>query len=40
MTQNLVKMCRLRLLWMNDTPRKNIALKAIHVRPALLLQKP
>ena len=29
-----------RLLWTNDTPLKNIALEAIHVVPALLLQKP
>ena len=27
-------------LWTNDTPLKNIALKAIHVMPVLLLQKP
>ena len=27
-------------LWTNNTPLKNIALKAIHVMPALLLQKP
>ena len=26
--------------WTNDTPLKSIALKAIHVMPALLLQKP
>ena len=26
--------------WTNNTPLKNIALKAIHVMPALLLQKP
>ena len=26
--------------WANDTPLKNIALKTIHVIPALLLQKP
>ena len=26
--------------WTNDTPLKSIALKAIHVIPALLLQKP
>ena len=31
---------RLLNLWTNDTPLKNIALKAIHVVPALLLQKP
>ena len=27
-------------LWINDTPLRNIALKAVHVMPALLLQKP
>ena len=26
-------------IWTNDTPLKNIALKAIHLMPALLLQK-
>ena len=31
---------RLINLWTKDTPLKNIALKAIHVMPALLLQKP
>ena len=31
---------RLLNLWTNDTPLKNKALKAIHVMPALLLQKP
>ena len=25
--------------WTNDTPLKSIALKAIHIMPALLLQK-
>ena len=30
---------RLLNLWTKDTPLKNIALKAIHVMPALLLQK-
>ena len=27
-------------LWINDTPLRKIALKAVHVMPALLLQKP
>ena len=27
-------------LWIQDSPLKSIALKAIHVMPALLLQKP
>ena len=27
-------------LWINDTPLRKIALKAVHVIPALLLQKP
>ena len=27
-------------LWINDTPLREIALKAVHVIPALLLQKP
>ena len=31
---------RLVNLWTNDTPLQNIALKAIHVMPALLIQKP
>ena len=31
---------RLINLWTNDSPLENIALKAIHVIPALLLQKP
>ena len=31
---------RLLNLWTNNTPLKNIALKAIHVMLALLLQKP
>ena len=26
--------------WTNDTPLKSISLKAIHVMPALLLEKP
>ena len=31
---------RLILAWVNDTQLKKIALKAVHVMPALLLQKP
>ena len=31
---------RLMKLWVNDTPLKKIAWKAVHVMPALLLQKP
>ena len=31
---------RLIKLWINDTPLRKIALKAVHVMPALLLQKP
>ena len=31
---------RLLKLWIQDLPLKSIALKAIHVMPALLLQKP
>ena len=31
---------RLLKLWIQDLPLKTIALKAIHVMPALLLQKP
>ena len=31
---------RLLNIWTNDTPLKTVALKAIHVMPALLLQKP
>ena len=31
---------RLLNLWTNNTPLKNIALKAIHFMPPLLLQKP
>ena len=31
---------RLMKLWINDTPLRKIALKAVHVIPALLLQKP
>ena len=31
---------RLMKLWINDTPLWKIALKAVHVMPALLLQKP
>ena len=27
-------------LWINDTPLRKVALKAVHVMPALLLQKP
>ena len=27
-------------LWINDTPLRKIALKAVHVMPALLFQKP
>ena len=27
-------------LWINDTPLRKIALKAVHVMPALLLHKP
>ena len=31
---------RLINLWTNDSPLENIALKAIHIMPALLLQRP
>ena len=31
---------RLSKLWINDTPLRKIALKTIHVVPALMLQKP
>ena len=31
---------RLLKLWIQDSPLKSIALKAIHVTPALLIQKP
>ena len=31
---------RLMKLWINDTPLRKIALKAAHIMPALLLQKP
>ena len=31
---------RLMKLWINDTPLRKIALKAVHVMPALLFQKP
>ena len=31
---------RLMKLWINDTPLRETALKAVHVMPALLLQKP
>ena len=31
---------RLLKFWIQDSPRKSIALKAIHVMPSLLLQKP
>ena len=31
---------RLMKLWIQDTPLKSISLKAAHVMPALLLQKP
>ena len=31
---------RLIFAWINDTQLKEIALKAVHVMPALLLQKP
>ena len=31
---------RLLNLWSNNTPHKNIALEAVHVMPAILLQKP
>ena len=34
------KMTRMINAWVYDTPIKNIALKALHVMPALLLQKP
>ena len=34
------KVTRLMKLWINDTPLRKIALKAVHVIPALLLQKP
>ena len=31
---------RLFRLWVNDTPYESVALKVLHVMPALLLQKP
>ena len=31
---------RLLILWTNDTRLRNMALKAVHVMPVLLLQKP
>ena len=34
------EMTRMINAWVFDTPIKNIALKAMHVMPALLLQKP
>ena len=34
------EMTRMINVWVHDTPIKNIALKALHVMPALLLQKP
>ena len=34
------EMTRMINAWVHDTPIKNIALKALHVMPALLLQKP
>ena len=33
-------MTRLMKLWINDTPLRKIALKTVHVMPALLQQKP
>ena len=36
----IAELTRLMYAWVNDTPMKNIALKAIHVMPALILQKP
>ena len=30
---------RLMKVWINDTPLREIALKAVHIMPALLLQK-
>ena len=38
--KNYNDVARLLKLWINDTPLRNIALKAVHVMPALLLQKP
>ena len=34
------EMTRMINAWVHDTPIKNIALKALHIMPALLLQKP
>ena len=36
----ICEITRLINAWVNDTPMKNISLKAVHVMPALLLQKP
>ena len=36
----ITEMTRLMYTWINDNPMKNIALKAVHVMPALILQKP
>ena len=38
--KNIDEVTRLLKLWIQDSPLKSIALKAIHVMPALLLQKP
>ena len=38
--KNYNDVARLLKLWINDTLLRNIALKAVHVMPALLLQKP
>ena len=40
-TKNYIEeVTRLMKLWINDTPLRKIALKAVHVMPVLLLQKP
>ena len=36
----ICEITRLINAWVNDTHMKNISLKAVHVMPALLLQKP
>ena len=37
---NIKEVTRLMKLWINDTPLREIALKAVYVMPALLFQNP
>ena len=38
--RSVEEVTRLMKLWIQDTPLKSISLKAVHIMPALLLQKP